>query len=623
MKIDRCLESLLVPEATAADLDHLDLAVGALGMAVVGIQNDCIEDAPQVLLDHPGDPFDGLQTAAYCPAVPAQPALLSPGPADVMPQRHGVFLDGPSARGFQGTGPQVLEGAPLLGAHVLRIGLPAVLAALEKVVAPSQQRLMLLASYLVHGVTQVLGNVKLIEGDLLLGPRDTVQGGTDKPLPHVHGDALNGLFLLICQAVIERHQALLLAILRHMDDVALFLIGYHCHVVMALAKRGLVDPHTLANGLPVPTFQPPANRPLHDAIDGVPAQAQLPADRTDRRLPEPVDHQGLEQGGETASGLSPGDLDHTDLVLRAIHPGHLGDEYCLVLAGIQVPPFFMALVVARCGLIAVGAAQLCAWLHVNLYRYPAWARLQSQIYVCNPPRALNAKDLLIEVFISHNFRSRVCSGDQDAFHSEAVKEILPLRYRLLLDSLTVTGIGPPGPNPQNGGDQPNSSPPTHMIWGRAGVDVGLVLEEVKVAPGALPGVMDRLPGGAALGAGEPRPGREGQLEIDTALIGVKVNIHGLPGCLQAERGGEQRKRIQDQSPRSIACGHVDEPCGPALRPCGQPDGQPRASVAHSLTALHRLSSTNPQAQQQDFEYMRMASPSRTSKALPTQDVTEA
>ena len=29
------------------------------------------------------------------------------------------------------------------------------------------------------------------------------------------------------------------------------------------------------------------------------------------------------------------------------------------------------------------------------------------------------------------------------------------------------GIGPPGPNPQNGGDQPDSSLPTHMIWGKA------------------------------------------------------------------------------------------------------------------------------------------------------------
>ncbi len=89
MEVNRSLESFLIAEPSTTHLDRFDLAVGALGMAVVAIQNHRVGNAPQVLLDHPRHLLDRIQSAAYHPAIPSLPALLSPGPADVVPQRHG------------------------------------------------------------------------------------------------------------------------------------------------------------------------------------------------------------------------------------------------------------------------------------------------------------------------------------------------------------------------------------------------------------------------------------------------------------------------------------------------------------------------------------------------------
>jgi len=82
MKVDRRLDAFLVAVTLAANLDHLDLAVDTLGVAIVGIQNNGVEDAPEMLLDHPGHLLDGLQTAADRPAIPALPSLFRPSPTD-------------------------------------------------------------------------------------------------------------------------------------------------------------------------------------------------------------------------------------------------------------------------------------------------------------------------------------------------------------------------------------------------------------------------------------------------------------------------------------------------------------------------------------------------------------
>lgn len=60
MKIDGIAEARLVAEPSAAHLDQLDPAVDAFRAAVVGIENDGVEDVPQVRFDHPGNLSDRL-----------------------------------------------------------------------------------------------------------------------------------------------------------------------------------------------------------------------------------------------------------------------------------------------------------------------------------------------------------------------------------------------------------------------------------------------------------------------------------------------------------------------------------------------------------------------------------
>lgn len=341
MEVNRRLESFLIAEPSVTHLDHRDLAVGTLGMTVVGIQNNRVENAPQVLLNHPRHFLDRLQSAAYRPAIPSLPALLSPGPADVVPQRHGVLLDAPGSRRLQAALSKPLEGTPLLYAHVLRVGLPAILASLEQFIAFFHQCLMLLATYLVDRIPQIFGYVELIEGDLLLRPGETFEGRANISRPHIHGDAFNSRSLLLTQSVIEGDQALFLAVVGNMNDMSLFLVGDHRHIVMTLAKGRLIDPHSLIDSPVVSWLKSLADGPLHDAVDGVPTLRQLSADCADRGFLQPVDHQALEQGREARATFSPGHLDQADIMFRIIDPRNVGRQDSLVLTGIQMPPLLI------------------------------------------------------------------------------------------------------------------------------------------------------------------------------------------------------------------------------------------------------------------------------------------
>ncbi len=53
MEVDHRLHSLRIAEAAGSILDANDPTVDALGQAVTPLMIHCIEDAPQVLLDHP------------------------------------------------------------------------------------------------------------------------------------------------------------------------------------------------------------------------------------------------------------------------------------------------------------------------------------------------------------------------------------------------------------------------------------------------------------------------------------------------------------------------------------------------------------------------------------------
>jgi hypothetical protein len=61
------------------------------------------------------------------------------------------------------------------------------------------------------------------------------------------------------------------------------------------------------------------------------------------------------------------------------------------------------------------------------------------------------------------------------------------------------------------------------------MDIGLILEEVEMAPRALPRIVDRLMLGTALGAGEARARRKANLKVDLSPLRIEGNVNDLPG----------------------------------------------------------------------------------------------
>src|SRR5690606_24058269 len=114
MKVNGIAESLLVSKSPRSSLHRLDPTVDAFRMTVVSLQNDGVDNAPQVILQRCRNFLHGRQPAANHPVDQSLPALQRPGAVLVMPQLCGELLHGPGAARFRTGLPQHPEGSPLL-----------------------------------------------------------------------------------------------------------------------------------------------------------------------------------------------------------------------------------------------------------------------------------------------------------------------------------------------------------------------------------------------------------------------------------------------------------------------------------------------------------------------------
>ena len=85
---------LFIWESSAANLDGIDPAVDVVGQTIAHLQNECIQDVPEVVLDGLGRDLDRIEPAAHGPGQPSFPAFERPGGMHVMPQIPGHLLDG-------------------------------------------------------------------------------------------------------------------------------------------------------------------------------------------------------------------------------------------------------------------------------------------------------------------------------------------------------------------------------------------------------------------------------------------------------------------------------------------------------------------------------------------------
>ncbi len=95
------------------DFDGFDPTIDAFSRAITDINNNGIDDPPEMLSNHSGDIFDWLKPAAHGPTQCFIPTLECPSCAFIVPHFSERFLDGPGFGGFDGTGTDGMEG-PLL-----------------------------------------------------------------------------------------------------------------------------------------------------------------------------------------------------------------------------------------------------------------------------------------------------------------------------------------------------------------------------------------------------------------------------------------------------------------------------------------------------------------------------
>jgi len=85
MKVNGIHESSFVAESACTDLDGFDPAVDPFSRAIAGLQNDGIENSPQMVPDCPGSFFHRFKPAAHSPAQPFRPISECPAPGFIVP----------------------------------------------------------------------------------------------------------------------------------------------------------------------------------------------------------------------------------------------------------------------------------------------------------------------------------------------------------------------------------------------------------------------------------------------------------------------------------------------------------------------------------------------------------
>ena len=170
---------------------------------------------------------------------------------------------------------------------------------------------------------------------------------------------LLGLLLLVAQAEPEPVEALLAAVVRHVHHPRSLEIGDQRHVLVALGERGLVHPDVL-DRCGLAARQPAPYRPLHDPRRLVPRDPQVLRHRRHTRLLQPVDRQHLEQRRELRARFRPRHLQLLDPVRRAVQSRHPRMHQGLELAGVEMSPRALLVVVDRGRRVALRAHPVLA-----------------------------------------------------------------------------------------------------------------------------------------------------------------------------------------------------------------------------------------------------------------------
>jgi hypothetical protein len=227
----------------------------------------------------------------------------------------------------------------------------------------------------------VLGDVELVHDDHGLGAFQVGLGELDVRFPHVRGDGVDPLPLGRGEGGPEAVLALLLPVIREVEDPprsrSATTERYLCPFAMAFSSTPRwattscchrARPRVTARSLIPPSLVP-----------GDPEEVRGPLDVA---LPEEVNGEALEKGGELMAGFGPGHRKLLHPVGGALHPADLGLDPGRELAGVQVPRAAARLVVAWHWGLALGKGEgpvscghrddppLCLHVEVHVHHGP-------------------------------------------------------------------------------------------------------------------------------------------------------------------------------------------------------------------------------------------------------------
>jgi hypothetical protein len=259
---------------------------------------------------------------------------------------HRRLLERPGPTHPLDPAPQFRQRALLRMGQRSRMPQPVVLGSRQRRVAVLEKTAVLAAAHEVDGDVQVLGDVELVEHDLRRCAGKVREGRLDVGSPHVHGDALDRLALSEREALPERVEARLFAVVGDIEHDAAFEIADDGDVLVTPLERRLIDADVARRDRVAPGQPTPDGAPL-DPGRLVPRDPQVLGHRADARLLQPVDRQRLEQRRELRARLAPRHRELPDPVRRAVEPRHPRVDHGLELAGVEVAPLALLVIVDR------------------------------------------------------------------------------------------------------------------------------------------------------------------------------------------------------------------------------------------------------------------------------------
>lgn len=398
-------ESISVSEATGLGLDLLNLGVEALGGGVGGGEQNGVEDSPEVFSDGSRGLSDGFEPGAQSAGDPELPRLFGPEAGAIAPEAVGGFFERPGPGGLEGRTDEPVESAPDVGlelASAIRAHQPVVLGASELFAALAAKLAMLHLAHVVDSLVDAGGDMEAVEGDLGRSIGDRGDGGIDVGLPHVHGDAFNGLSLNSGKAFIEGGKAVGLALVGDKEHPRSGEIGDDRDVLVALLKGGLVDADP-ARVDRFPTLEATSHGALLNGVHRAPAQVQPARHGPQRRMVEPVDDQGLEQGREARARIGPRQANLANAVLTTLDARNVGSQDRAKLASIQMSPSARLVIVDGAIRTALRARRASSGLEdqsdLNLLL------IKPQLDVSHSPGRFDPQNPRIQVSVSHTLES--------------------------------------------------------------------------------------------------------------------------------------------------------------------------------------------------------------------------